>query len=159
MAIHPPHFPIHDAAEFWYDTKEKTLLFEVLIDAQLGLASADHRIFRGTIYAGLPFTLQHNHRDPHGISLKDSTVGEYRTKVSVKNTELIIRLWCQIENNEQPKTLPYGDPPLLPVPKTLALFIAEKQAEMYKEESFTQALILLQTYLTGKAISQCPSPI
>ena len=158
MAIHPPHFPIHEATEFWYDTKAKALLFEVLIDAQLSLASADHRIFRGTIYDGLPFGLHHNHRDPHGISLKDSTVGEYRTKVSVRNTELIIRLWCQIENNEQPKTLPYGDPPLLPVPKTLALFLAEKQAEMYKEESFTQALVLLQTYLTGKAISQCPSP-
>lgn len=158
MAIHPPHSPIHEATEFWYDTKTKALLYEVLIDPQLGRASADHRRFRGTTYAGLPFALQHNHSDPHGINLKDSTVGEHRTKVSVRKTELIIRLWCQIENDEQPKTLPYGDPPLLPVPKTLALFLAEKQADMYKEESFTQSLALLQTYLTAKAISRCPSP-
>ncbi len=158
MAIHPPHFPIHEATEFWYDTKTKALLFEVLIDAQPGLASADHKKLEGTTYNGFPFSVQHDHNDPHGVSLKDSTVGECRTKVSVRNTELIIRLWCQIENNEQPKTLPYGDPPLLPVPKALALLLAEKQAEMYKEESFTQALILLQTYVTAKGICQCPLP-
>ena len=164
MAIHPPHFSIHDATEFWYDAKGMALLFEVLLDPRLGLALADHKKFEGTNYNGFPFSFHHDHRDPHGVSLKGSTVGEYSTKVcvknkvSVKNTELIIRLWCQIENNEQPPNSPYRDQPLLPVPKALALFLTEKQAEMYKEESFTQALILLQTYVTAKGIYECPLP-
>ena len=158
MAIHPPHFSIYDASEFWYDTKEKALLYEVSIDTKSRPASPDHKKLEGTTYNGIPFRFQHDHNDPHGINLKDPTVGEHRTKVSVQKTELIIRLWCQIEINEQPNASIYRDQRLLPVPKALALFLAEKQAEMYKEESFTQALILLQTYLTGKAISQCPSP-
>lgn len=155
MSIQPSHSSILEAKEYWYDTKEKALLFEVVIEPSSGRPSADHSKFRNSLYNGLPFNIRHNHRDPHGISLQDAVIGEHHRKVSNKNTELIIRLWHQIENDNQPLNTPYDEPALLPVSKALALFLAEKKTEMHKDESLTQALILMQTHITAKATPQC----
>ena len=157
MPVFPPHGPIYEEAEFWYDMKERALLYEVNRVSNNLIVQADHQ---RTQERGHRWDRQiyHRHYEPHGIYLLNKVMGESRRKSSLSNIELLIRLWLQVENNQQPWTSPYDDPPLLPVPKALALFLAEKQAEMYKEESFTQGLALLQAYLTAKAFPPCPSP-
>ena len=40
--------------------------------------------------------------------------------------------------------------PLIPVPKALALLLAAKRTEMRREESLTQAIALLHTYITAR---------
>ena len=37
-----PHNPVHEETEFWYDTKENALLYEVSITTGRGDAEADH---------------------------------------------------------------------------------------------------------------------
>ena len=158
MPVGTPHGPVHEENGFWYDTQEKALLYEVNIEPRQGYAEADHtRSYERGHLSGRDRSF-HWHHQPHGISFANAVIAESRRKANLANIELAIRLWCQIEKNEQPTTSSFREPRLLPVPKALALFLAEKQAEMYKEESLTQALTLLQTYLTAKAISQCPSP-
>ena len=152
MIVFPPHGPLHEETEFWYGIKEKALLYEVNTVENNLIVQADHQRTRerGHIWDG--YRTFHRHYEPHGIDLLGKVIGESRQKASISNIELLIRLWLQIEKNEQPCFSPYEERPLLPVPKALAMFLAEKQAEMYKEASFTQALSLLQTYLTAKAI-------
>ena len=158
MPVFPPHGPVHEETEFWYETKEQALLYEVnRVEGHLRV-EADHERAgeRGHIWRQDRF--YHDHYQPHGIYLLNKVIGESRRKASLSNIELLIRLWLQIENNEQPSTLRYNSPPLLPVAKPLALFLDAKQAEMYKDESLTQALNLLQTYMTARAMATCPSP-
>ena len=144
MPVFPPHGPIYEEAEFWYNTKEKALLYEVnIVDGYDG-AQADHRRTSDRGHLRGQHRFDHWHHQPHGIYLLNKVIGKSLRKSSQSNIELLIRLWLQIETNEQPWTPRYFEHPLLPVPKALALFLAEKQAEMYKEES--------------KAIPSCSSP-
>ena len=158
MPVFAPHGPVHEETEFWYDTKEKALLYEVNIVERYEKVEADHQRTRERGHIWDRDRIYHRHYQPHGIYLAEKVIGESRRKTSLSNIELIIRLWLQIEKNEQPQISPYDERPILPVTKALALYLVEKQAEMYKDESITQALLLLQTYLTAKAIPSCPSP-
>ena len=158
LPVFPPHGPVHDETEFWYDLKEKALLYEVNIIEGYLRVEADHDRARDRGHIRGDDRVFHHHYQPHGIYLLNRVIGESRRKASLSNIELLVRLWLQIEQNEQPRTSPHDEHPVLPVNKTLALFLAGKQAEMYMEESFTQALSLLQAYLTAKAIPQWPSP-
>ena len=152
MPVFPPHGPVHEETEFWYDIKEIALLYEVNTVNNNLIVQADHQRTRDRGHLWDQHRTHHRHYEPHGIYLLNKVIGESRRKSSLSNIELLIRLWLQIEKNEQPLIPPYEERPLLPVPKALAMFLSEKQAEMYKEESFTQALTLLQGYLTAKAI-------
>ena len=153
MPVFPPHGPIYEEAEFWYDLKEKALLYEVNIVDRHGV-EPDHGRTEDRGHIRGQDRHYHWHHQPHGIYLLNNVIGESRREGSLSNIEILIRLWLQIETNEQPSPPRYIEHPLLPVPKALALFLDEKQAEMYKEESFTQALTLLQAYLTAKTIPQ-----
>ena len=42
MPVFTPHSPVHEETEFWYDTKENALLYEVSITTGRGDAEADH---------------------------------------------------------------------------------------------------------------------
>ena len=86
------------------------------------------------------FTINHT-----GISFKNGDHGE----ANIANAELVVRLCYHIQNNEQPVKTGLGEP-LIPVPKALALFLAAKRTEMHREESLTQAITLLHTYITVK---------
>ena len=158
MTVSPPHGPIYEETEFWYDTQEKAILYEVNIEPRQGQAEADHARTGERGHLSSHDRSFHWHHQPHGIYLVDKGTDEYLGGTNLANTELVIRLWCEVERNEQPTNSPFRRPPLLPVPKALALFIVEKRAEMYMNESITQALVLLQTYLTAKIIPPVPSP-
>ena len=157
MPVSQPHGPIYEETEFWYDLKEKAL-YEVNIVDRYEKIEADHARTRERGHLWAREGYYHHHYQPHGIYLLDKVIGESRRKASLSNVELLIRLWLQVEKDEQPLFPPYDERPLLPVPKALALFLAEKQAEMFKQENFAQALTLLQAYLTAKVIPLCPSP-
>lgn len=154
----PPHGPLHEESEFWYDLKEKALLYEVNAVKRYEKLEADHARTRERGHLQGREWSYHHHYQPHGIYLVDKVVGDSRQKASSSNIELLVRLWLQVEKDEQPLIPTYDERPILPVPKALAMFLSEKQAGMYKEESFTQALALLQAYLTAKAIPKCHSP-
>ena len=95
------------------------------------------------------------HYQPHGISFNDATAQDGHSETNVANTELVVRIWCQITNNEQPARAGLREP-LIPVPKVLALFLAAKQEDMYRDESLTQAIALLYTYMATRGNSQPP---
>ena len=95
------------------------------------------------------------HYQPHGISFTDATAQDDHGETNVANTELVVRIWCQITNNEQPARAGPREP-LIPVPKVLALFLAAKREDMYREESLTQAIALLYAYITARGNSQLP---
>ena len=157
MSISPPHGQIYEESEFWFDPNEKALLYEIKVRQETGEAIPDHKNFAER---GFPIgDLWHEHRpvhyQPHGISFKDATARSDDEDANVANTELVVRLWYQIENNEQPIKTGHREP-LIPVPKALALFLAAKLSEMHREESLTQAIALLHTYITAKVITQTP---
>ena len=149
MTISDPHFPVHESDKFWYDTQETALLFEVTLIPNTRNLEAEHDRLKGTSYGGTPFSLVHDHSNPHGLSFA-RTLGEFQRETNIANTELIVRLWCQMEGYE-PQARAYSSKPLLPVSKTLALFLSGKRDEMYKPETITQALILLQTQMASKS--------
>ena len=150
MQLHPPHGPVHEPTEFWYDTKEAALLYEVTLSQYPVQAIADHTAAQEK--GRLPPHFQHNHEhyQPHGITFRDASIPATLRAANMANTELIIRLWCQAESNEQPSNRGSARLPLLPVPKALAIFLEARKTAMYKEESVTQALMLLQAHLTGR---------
>ena len=154
MTVLPPHGPVHEEADFWYDLKEKALLYEINIVDRYEKVEADHQRTRERGHLRNPQGLYHRHYQPHGIHLFDKVIGESRQKASLSNIELLIRLWLQVEKDEQPQFSLYDERPLLPVPKVLALFMDAKQAQMYKDESLALGLSLLQTYMSAKAITQ-----
>ena len=158
MPVSPPHGPMHEETEFWYDVKEAALLYEVNIVERYEKVVPDHSRTRDRGHIWSRDRSYHYHNQPHGIYLADKVIGESRKKASLSNVELLIRLWLQVEKDEQPLIPPYDERPLLPVPKALALFLEGKQAEMFKQENFAQALFLLQAHLTAKTIPQCPPP-
>ena len=147
MSISPPHGPIHEEIEFWWDPNEKALLYEINLQRETGEAISDHK--RSTEKGHPVDDLWGEHRpvhyQPHGISFKDGDHGE----ANIANAELVVRLWYQIENNEQPAKTGLREP-LIPVPKALALFLAARRTEMHREESLTQAIALLHAYVTGR---------
>ena len=157
MPVCAPHGPVHEETEFWYDTTEKALLYEVKINPTSGQAEADHTrpSERGHVRNNPPDHF-HDHYQPHGINFEDATVGELKRQTNVSNTELVVRLWCQIETNEQPVKARFREP-LIPVPKSLALFLAGKRSEMYKPDSLTQALILLQSHVSSQEARSVPN--
>ena len=150
MSISPPHGPIHEEIEFWYDPNEKALLYEVNLQRETGEAIPDHK--RST-EKGHPVDdpwREHRpvHYQPHGITFKDATAQDNHGEANIANTELVVRLWYQIENNEQPVKTGLREP-LIPIPKALALFLAAKRTEMHLEESLAQAIALLHTYIVA----------
>ena len=156
MAVSAPHGPVHEDAEFWYDPEEKSLLYEVNISKGRGDAEADHRrcIERGHLTDNEAFN--HDHYEPHGFTFENKALEELQRVANIENTELVIRLWCQVEGGEQPARTRRREP-LLPVPKPLALFLSARRAEMHKPESLTQALLLLQSHILSKDKQKCPS--
>ena len=158
MPVFPPHGPIHDETEFWYDTKEDALLYEVNIVGGYDRVHADHDRAQERGYIWEQERFHHYHYQPHGICLLSKVMSESRRQATRSNIELLIRLWLQVESNEQPRASRRSMPPLLPVAKPLAIFLDAKQAEMYKDESLTQGLALLQSYITAKATPPCHSP-
>ena len=157
MSISPPHGHIHEEIEFWYDPKEKALLYEVNLHRGTGEAIPDHK--RSTEKGHPVNALWHEHHpvhyQPHGISFKDVTARGDHEQDNIANTELVVRLWYQIENNEQPVKTGLREP-LIPVSKALALFLAAKRTEMHREDSLTQAIALLHTYITAKDKNNFP---
>ena len=156
MAVLTPHGPVHEDTEFWYDPEEKALLYEVDITAGRGAAEGDHYRARERGRLTDKEWFNHEHYEPHGFTFEDKELEEPQRAANIDNTELVIRLWCQIEAGEQPARTRRREP-LLPVPKPLALFLSAKRAEMYKPESLTQALLLLQSHILSKDKQKCPS--
>ena len=156
MPVFTPHGPVHEETEFWYDTKEKALLYEVNILQGHRQAEPDHTRTRerGRLRGDLGF--YHYHSQPHGICFADLIVNETQGRANLENIELVIRLWCQMETNEQPVKTGFYEP-LIPVPKILALFLAARRTQMYRDESLTQAFALLNVCIAAKGNSQLPS--
>ncbi len=156
MKIYPPHGSIHDQTEFWYDPNEKALLYEVAVQAKPGTAIAEHEdrhVHRDPVTGML---CHHYHYEPHGISFKDVSLQTTTRKANIANIDLIVRLWHQIVENRQLKRTRIKEP-LIPVPKTLALFLAAKRTDMHREASLTQAIGLLQSYVASRECSLPPS--
>ncbi len=151
MPLYNPHGPVHEATEFWYDTEEKALLYEVSIDGTGTRATADHTSAqeRGYLPGIYPFDHRHDHHEPHGISFVDPEKTEHQQEANSVNTQLVIRLWHQVEYKDQPRRARRREP-LLNVPKPLAIFLAARRNDMHKEESLMQAIALLQAYIAAK---------
>ena len=47
MPVFAPHGPVHEETEFWYDIKEKALLYEVNFVERHERVEADHQRTRG----------------------------------------------------------------------------------------------------------------
>ena len=157
MSISPPHGPIYEESEFWYDPNEKALLYEVIVQQETREAIPIHNHFteKGLPNYGLRPEHIPVHYQPHGISFKEATARKDDEEANIANTELVVRLWYQIENNEQPLKAGAREP-LIPVPKALALFLAAKATQMHSEESLIQAFALLHAYITAKGNTQPP---
>ena len=155
MPVFTPHNPVHEETEFWYDTKENALLYEVSITTGRGDAEADHHRARESGRLIHRERIHHDHYEPHGITFEDHELDEPQRVANTDNAELVIRLWCQVETGEQPTRARFKEP-LLPVPKPLALFLSAKRSEMHKPASLTQALILLQSHILSKGSLNCP---
>ena len=156
MPVCAPHGPVHEEDEFWYDPKGKALLYEVNILQRHGQVEADHTRTRERGHLRSDFGFYHYHSQPHGICFADLIVNETQRRANVENIDLVVRLWRQIETNEQPTKTGFYEP-LIPVPKTLALFLAARRTQMYRDESLTQAFALLNVYIAAKGNSQLPS--
>ena len=148
MDIEEPHGPPHESSSFWYDTEQKALLFEVIFRDKGFTPEADHshgqaeRARRGNHW--------HDHLNPHGVKLADSSMTDPQGNDATRNIELIIRLWNQVINGEQIGRPEWGQR-FLPVPTTLALFLNGRRDQMHESDSITQALILLQTHAANPA--------
>ena len=89
MDIEEPHGPPHESSSFWYDTEQKALLFEVIFRDKGFTPEADHshgqaeRARRGNHW--------HDHLNPHGVKLADSSMTDPQGNDATRNIELIIR--------------------------------------------------------------------
>lgn len=155
MSISPPHGPVHEEIEFWYDPNEKALLYGNIIQRGTGEAIPDHSKWDERWHSTDKLWREHRpvHFQPHGISFKDAAARCGHGEANIANAELVVRLWCQVKDNEQPvKSGPKE--PLIPVPKALALFLSAKRTDMYRQESLTQAIVLLHSYIAAKGPRQ-----
>ncbi len=147
MAVEEPHgLPVESTA-FWYSSEHKALLYEVTVDDGGTWAEPDHS--KGSAKLALALSFPHYHSSPHGI---DFTTGltEDQQEANHANVELVVRLWSQAEE-ETPLEEPHlSRRCIFPVPKLLALFLAARRTEMHKDESVSQALLLLQVHLLSK---------
>ena len=102
MSISPPHGSIHEEIELWYDPNENALLYEVDIHRETGEAFPDHQRSAERGHSVNDLWREHRpvHYQPHGISFKGATAPDNYEDTNVANTELVVRLWCQIANNE-----------------------------------------------------------
>ena len=149
MELDSPHGPIHEEEHFWYDTKKQALLFEVKVVGEPDHAIPDHSRARERRH--LTDRFHGPHYQAHGISFRDCSMTDDIKAANAANAELAVRLWLQVERNEQPiPDDPFDDPLLLPVPKSLAMFMAARRTEMHQQESMTQAFILLQAHLIAR---------
>ena len=98
----------------------------------------------------MPFPPFHDHWTPHGIEFSGSELTEVQQQANIANVELVVRLWNQAEENDPLDQPQWRKRCIFPVPKLLALFLAARRIEMHKEESVSQALLLLQVYLSSK---------
>ena len=148
MDIEEPHGPPHESPSFWYDTEQKALLFEVIFRDKGFTPEADHS--RGQAERAMRGNPWHNHLNPHGVKLADSSMADPQGNDATRNIELIIRLWNQVINGDQIGR-PERSQRFLPVPTTLALFLNGRRDQMHESDSITQALILLQTHAANPA--------
>ena len=127
MNIEEPHGPPHESSSFWYDTEQKTLLFEVIFRDNGFTPEADHshgqaeRAKRGNHW--------HDHLNPHGMKLADSSPTDSQGNDATRNIELVIRLWNQVISGDQ-MGRPEWSQRFLPVPATLALFLNGRRDQM-----------------------------
>ena len=147
MVVQEPHGSSLESTEFWYGTEHKALLYEVTVNDKGTWAEPDHS--KGSARLAVDRDYQHYHSSPHGIEFTAPGLPEVQQQANIANVEMIVRLWNQAEE----KT-PLNQPHLsrrciFPVPKLLALFLAARRAEMHKDESVSQALLLLQVYLSS----------
>ena len=63
MSISPPHGPIHEEIEFWWDPNEKALLYEINLKRETGEAIPDHK--RSTEKGHRVDDLRGEHRPVH----------------------------------------------------------------------------------------------
>lgn len=147
MPVEEPHGLPLESTEFWYSTEHKALLYEVTVNEKGTQAEPDHR--KGSAKLAVDRNFRHDHLRPHGIDFTASGLTEDQLQANIANVEMIVRLWNQAEEKA-----PLDQPHLsrrciFPVPKLLGLFLAARPAEMHKEESVTQALLLLQVHLSS----------
>ena len=87
MPVFAPHGPVYEETEFWYDTKENALLYEVCIITGRGEAEADHRRVREGGRLTDRESVHHDHYEPHGIAFEDPELDEPQRVANIDNTE------------------------------------------------------------------------
>ena len=105
MPVFTPHGPVHEETEFWYDTKEKALLYEVnTVDSYLKV-EADHQRTRDRGHLWDQYRTYHRHYQPHGIYLAEKVIGESRRKTSAENHRARVKHDCDSKSgNEMVRT-------------------------------------------------------
>ena len=143
MNVHPPHRPVHESEDFWYYPKEAVLLYENKGELRLHYLEARHteRSIQDHYQVRRPWFA---HSDPHGIRFKDAALRPIQQEMNAANVELVVRLCYEL--GLPPRVEETRQTPFLPVPKFLALFLEAKRAHLYKSETLTQAMILIQTH-------------
>ena len=148
MALEEPHGSPLESTEFWYSTEHQALLYEVTVNERGTQAEADHS--KGSARLAFARDYPHNHWSPHGLEFSGLGLPEVQQQANIANVEMVVRLWNQAEE-ETPLDQPHlSRRCIFPVPKLLALFLAARRTEMYKEESISQALSLLQVHISSK---------
>lgn len=142
MEVSAPHRPAHKSDEFWYYPKEALLLYENKGQPRPNYLESAHSD-RGKWEHRQTQQGQGEHTAPHGIKFRDGLLTPSQRDRNAANAELVIRMCCEL--GLTPMDEESRRHQLLPVPKFLALFLEAKRTYMYKAESLTQALILMQT--------------
>ena len=88
MPVSTPHNPVHEETEFWYDTKENALLYEVSITTGRGDAEADHHRARESGRLIHRERIHHDHYEPHGITFASpQTLGTIPFSQTVRDAQ------------------------------------------------------------------------
>ena len=150
MSLEKPHGPSHESSEFWYSTEHEALLYGVTVDESAFEATAIHsRQERLEHREGTNGDSLSVHRNLHGIEFSDAALTEEQQRTSIDNVEMIVRLWNQVVDECLASHHSQIEATVLPIPKLLAMFLEGRRTEMYKDESVTQALVLLQIYISS----------
>lgn len=142
MKVYQPHQPAHQSTEFWYYPKGGVLLFENRGKPLLYSLEAEHsQRGREAHYREGPNAVAHH--SPHGLTFKHKLLTPHQRMRNAANTELVIRL-CGELKLAAPYEPDRSQNALLPVPKFLAMFLEANRTQMYKPESLSQAITLMQ---------------
>ena len=148
MAVEKPHGSPLESTEFWYSTAHNALLYEVTVNDKGTQAEPDHG--KGSARLAYERNFPHDHSSPHGLEFSELGLPEVQQQANIANVEMIVRLWNQAEEKSSLDQPWWPKRCIFPVPKLLALFLAARRTQMHKEESISQALLLLQVYLSSK---------